>query len=198
MSERVNKAWGWEEVIVNGPLYCGKILHLDRLACSSLHYHREKEETFYVLAGLVKLQINGSTELLGKGQSATIKPKSPHRFTGVLDSMIIEFSTEHREEDVVRMTASQGGHMSDTARELPRYRCHKEVWALKIAKIQINPVGEASVIHPEEPGYAPFLVSSEYVVKHNPQAGGYYVVYKDGYKSFSPAEAFEEGYTKIQ
>lgn len=26
---------------------------------------------------------------------------------------------------------------------------------------------------------------------------GYYVVYDGGYKSFSPAEAFEGGYTKI-
>lgn len=26
---------------------------------------------------------------------------------------------------------------------------------------------------------------------------GYYVVYDDGYKSWSPAKAFEEGYTKI-
>ena len=30
-----------------------------------------------------------------------------------------------------------------------------------------------------------------------PRVGGYYVVYADGYKSFSPATAFEEGYTKI-
>jgi hypothetical protein len=30
-----------------------------------------------------------------------------------------------------------------------------------------------------------------------PQPGGYFVVYKDGYKSFSPAKAFEEGYTRI-
>ena len=30
-----------------------------------------------------------------------------------------------------------------------------------------------------------------------PEVGGYYVVHKDGYKSFSPANAFEEGYTRI-
>jgi hypothetical protein len=33
--------------------------------------------------------------------------------------------------------------------------------------------------------------------KHKPEVGGYYVVYKDGYRSFSPAEAFETGYEKI-
>ena len=42
-----------------------------------------------------------------------------------------------------------------------------------------------------------FKVDFEYMHKHKPQVGGYYVVYKDGYKSFSPAEAFETGYEKI-
>ena len=38
----------------------------------------------------------------------------------------------------------------------------------------------------------------EWLDKHNPEVGGYYVVYEDGYKSFSPAKAFEEGYTLIK
>ena len=33
--------------------------------------------------------------------------------------------------------------------------------------------------------------------RHKPKAGGYYVVYDDGYKSYSPAKAFEEGYVRI-
>lgn len=83
-------------------------------------------------------------------------------------------------------------------REMPKYRCHKEVHALKIAHIAAwqTDVG-GGILTPAEPGYAPFSVSAEYMNKHNPQVGGYYVVYKDGYKSFSPADAFEEGYTLI-
>jgi site-specific recombinase XerD len=41
----------------------------------------------------------------------------------------------------------------------------------------------------------PIHVRHDYVHKHKPEAGGYYVVYADGYKSYSPAKAFEEGYT---
>jgi hypothetical protein len=41
-------------------------------------------------------------------------------------------------------------------------------------------------------------VSLEYLDKHSPQAGGYYVVYEDGYRSYSPAAAFEAGYTLIK
>lgn len=87
--------------------------------------------------------------------------------------------------------------------EMPRYKSHKEVWALKIAKIVRDGDGEnretdgSAMITPEEDGYMPFRVEHEYMRKHQPEVGGYYVVYKDGYKSFSPAEAFEDGYTKI-
>lgn len=82
--------------------------------------------------------------------------------------------------------------------ELPRYRCHKEVWALKIGGLDFLTSSLGLRIVPEDKRYAPFDVDAEYVTKHQPRVGGYYVVYKDGYKSFSPAEAFEDGYTLIQ
>lgn len=81
---------------------------------------------------------------------------------------------------------------------MPRYRSHKQIWALKIKEVSLgapNSVG-CAIITPEEEGFAPFEVDAEYVRKHKPQAGGYYVVYADGYKSWSPAQAFEEGYTR--
>ena len=92
----------------------------------------------------------------------------------------------------------------ESEREMPRYKCHKEVWALKIARIEFDhdkaraenrETDGSATITPAEDGYAPFKVPHDYVRKHNPQTGGYYVVYKDGYKSFSPADAFEDGYS---
>ena len=84
-------------------------------------------------------------------------------------------------------------------KEMPRYQSHKKVWALKIKSIAIERRMDGKVTFmPEEPGFAPIEISQEYLKKHNPQVGGYYVVYKDGYKSFSPAEAFEEGYSLIE
>lgn len=80
--------------------------------------------------------------------------------------------------------------MDDVSTEMPCYKCHKEVHALKIIAV----MGDAII--PEQ-GFTPFKVSREYLEKHKPEAGGYYVVYADGYKSFSPAEAFESGYTRI-
>jgi hypothetical protein len=81
---------------------------------------------------------------------------------------------------------------------MPKYRCHKEVHALKIADIRgWSEVGSGAAITPADEGFAPFTVDDEYLAKHKPQVGGYYVVYADGYQSFSPAEAFESGYTRI-
>lgn len=91
-----------------------------------------------------------------------------------------------------------------TSREMPKYQCHKQVWALKIKAIAHKPnpdttgVSAASsygaTLTPCEDGYGAFDVSPEYVNKHDPQVGGYYVVYEDGYKSYSPAGAFDSGY----
>lgn len=91
----------------------------------------------------------------------------------------------------------------------PRYRSYKEakeVWALKIAAIEFDvdkahaenrETDESAIITPAEPGYAPFKVDAAYVRKHEPKMGGYYVVYADGYRSWSPAAAFESGYRRV-
>lgn len=90
--------------------------------------------------------------------------------------------------------------------EMPRYRCHKEVWALHIRSIAFDrdaaqsenrETDGSAIITPQDSAYAPFKVDAEYVHKHKPEAGGYYVVYADGYKSYSPAKAFEDGYSRI-
>lgn len=79
----------------------------------------------------------------------------------------------------------------DKSIELPKYVCHKEVGALKILGISLD--GELGF----EGGQFK-LMSREWLDKHNPEVGGYYIVYKDGYESFSPAQAFEEGYSLIK
>ena len=86
--------------------------------------------------------------------------------------------------------------MSETM-EMPKYKCYKEVWALKIKGISDVVRDGKRLIIPADKGYAPFEVDEQFIKKHSPEVGGYYVVYKDGYKSYSPAKAFKEGYTLI-
>ena len=75
--------------------------------------------------------------------------------------------------------------------ELPRYRSHKIVQAVKIESVLGN------TIYPSDPDIKPFAVSGEYTAKHSPAAAGYFVRYVDGYESWSPADAFEDGYTLL-
>lgn len=88
--------------------------------------------------------------------------------------------------------------MSSTSTEvkMPSYKCTKVVSALKIKDIVPGGIGFSDLIF-EEGGYAPTQKSNEWVEKRGALPGGYYVVYKDGYESWSPAKAFEEGYEKL-
>lgn len=87
---------------------------------------------------------------------------------------------------------------------LPRYQSHKQVSALKIRAVVPNPRGFE--LHFCDERFAPHEVPPFWVGKHStdvlgePEAlvGGYFVVYDDGYQSWSPAAVFEEGYTLIR
>lgn len=90
--------------------------------------------------------------------------------------------------------------------EMPRYKCHKEVHALKIARIvdhrqaQDTDIEGGGILFFEDARFAQIAVEKDWMDRCNigPDTGlGYYVVYADGYKSWSPTKAFEEGYTKI-
>ena len=44
----VPKGWGYEKWIVNTDEYCGKLLHFIKGKKCSWHYHKLKDETFYL------------------------------------------------------------------------------------------------------------------------------------------------------
>ena len=107
--KNIKKLWGREEIITNGPLYCAKILHLDRGFRCSLHHHRVKDETFYILSGSVIMESGPETTYMKPGESVHIPPGTKHRFSGNLDSQILEVSTEHFDEDSYREPGQLSG-----------------------------------------------------------------------------------------
>lgn len=82
--------------------------------------------------------------------------------------------------------------------QYPLYQCHKRVRAFCIAEIQRNdnnaedPAGATLV--PDDENLEPRKVPGEYLERHKPEVGGYWVQYADGYESYSPAIPFEQGY----
>ena len=103
------KGWGKEIWIVNSDLYCGKKLILSNGKRCSIHYHKIKDETFYIQRGMVQMDVYlagypGSFErrIMIPGDVLHIPPHLPHQFLGLEDSEIFEFSTQHFEEDSYR------------------------------------------------------------------------------------------------
>lgn len=78
---------------------------------------------------------------------------------------------------------------------MKKYQCYKIVHGgkiIEISRVEIKPIRLMIENH------GPLEVSDDYIKKHEPRIGGYYVLYEDGYESFSPAEAFENGYKEIE
>lgn len=75
--------------------------------------------------------------------------------------------------------------------DLPVYQSHKQVRALKLQSVS------GTLITFVDERYPPISVDAGMYARYTPTAGDYYVVYPDGYTSFSPCKAFEEGYTLV-
>ena len=67
------KGWGHEKWIVNTDKYCGKILFFEEGKQCSWHYHKLKDETFYVQSGEILLRY-GKTDDYEKSETITLKP----------------------------------------------------------------------------------------------------------------------------
>lgn len=104
----VKKVWGEEIWLINESEYCFKILNLNKGSAGSLHYHPKKKETFIVIGGKVKIEYDNKVYKLKAGtKPLTIYPNTPHRFTGLKESRILEISTHHDDADVVRIEESR-------------------------------------------------------------------------------------------
>lgn len=83
---------------------------------------------------------------------------------------------------------------------MKKYKSHKTVRAAKIEAIApqgSSPESYALTLQASRLDNEVVIVSGAWLRKHTPQVDGYLVRYNDGYQSFSPAKAFEEGYTEI-
>ena len=84
---------------------------------------------------------------------------------------------------------------------MDKFRCTKTVEAFQINEIEIIPQPQDglrdAILHPVDKGVGAKVMSGLWMERHQPEVGGYFVRYKDGYESYSPAEAFEEGYKPV-
>jgi len=105
--KKVKKVWGSELWITNSKKYCGKKLFLKRGYRCSIHHHKIKDETFFIIRGRVLMEVGKKKWIMEYGDVQHIEPMCNHRFTGLTDAEIIEFSTQHLESDSYRKTKSE-------------------------------------------------------------------------------------------
>lgn len=117
----VEKGWGSEFIFVTNDQYCGKILNFNTGAKFSMHFHKEKDETWFVLSGKFIVKhidlANASvheTELV-EGNVWRNKPLFPHQLICIEQGSIIEVSTPDSVEDNFRILPgdSQNENLSD-------------------------------------------------------------------------------------
>ena len=106
----VPKGWGYEKWIVNCELYCGKILFIASGKKCSWHYHKLKDEVFYIQRGAIELiyshQDNpevANKMVLAEGDKFHVPTGMRHQMYELKDTELFEFSTEHFDEDSIRL-----------------------------------------------------------------------------------------------
>ena len=110
----VQKGWGYELIWATNDKYCGKIMVFEKAGAKfSMHFHREKDETWFVNSGKFKLRWIDTTNAqlyekeLSEGETWHNPPLQPHQLEClVAGSSITEVSTPDSVEDNYRI--SQG------------------------------------------------------------------------------------------
>ena len=105
----VEKGWGHELIWATNELYCGKLLKFNKDARFSMHFHAEKDESWYVLDGLFKIVFIETKDasvhdvILKSGDTWRNRPLQPHQVICLEEGTIIEVSTPDSVEDNYRV-----------------------------------------------------------------------------------------------
>lgn len=108
---KVDKGWGYEIIWATNEKYCGKLMIFERAGAKfSMHFHKEKDETWFVNAGSFKLIYCDTTtatymeKVLKEGDVWRNLPMVPHQLVALQpNSIIFEVSTPDSVEDNYRI-----------------------------------------------------------------------------------------------
>lgn len=106
--KRVEKPWGYELIWALTDVYCGKLLVVNAGQALSMQFHREKDESWYLLSGRAEIEMAAAgesvpaSEVVTPGAAFRITPGTVHRVKALEDTTILEVSTPEI-DDVVRL-----------------------------------------------------------------------------------------------
>lgn len=111
LSGVVKKGWGYELIWATNDKYCGKIMVFEKAGAKfSMHFHREKDETWFVNNGRFLVHwidtatAKLNTQELKEGDTWHNPPLQPHQLECIVaGSSITEVSTPDSVEDNYRV-----------------------------------------------------------------------------------------------
>jgi mannose-6-phosphate isomerase-like protein (cupin superfamily) len=120
---KVDKGWGYEIIWATNDKYCGKIMVFERVGAKfSMHFHKEKDETWFVNAGSFKLIFCDTStatyheKILNEGDTWRNLPMVPHQLIALQpNSMIFEVSTPDSVEDNYRIAPGDSQNATKAA-----------------------------------------------------------------------------------
>ena len=105
----VTKGWGSEKIWATNDKYCGKFMNFNEGAKFSMHFHSEKDETWYVLSGHFIVRYIDTKDAsihekeLHNGDTWRNPPLMPHQLICIKAGTVIEVSTPDSVEDNFRV-----------------------------------------------------------------------------------------------
>jgi mannose-6-phosphate isomerase-like protein (cupin superfamily) len=109
LSGFVKKGWGSENIFCSNDLYCSKMMNFKKGAKFSMHFHKEKDETWYVQSGAFTVKYIDTSDAtiheknLQQGDKWHNPPLLPHQLICHEEGTIIEVSTADSVEDNYRL-----------------------------------------------------------------------------------------------
>jgi mannose-6-phosphate isomerase-like protein (cupin superfamily) len=109
LNGKVEKGWGSELIWATNNKYCGKMLNFNTGARFSMHFHAEKDETWFVLSGEFVVKCIDTKDAsvyenkLGPGDVWHNPPLLPHQLICIESGTIVEVSTPDSVEDNYRV-----------------------------------------------------------------------------------------------
>lgn len=119
---KVEKGWGHEFIFATNDKYCGKFLHFKKDAKFSMHFHKEKDETWYVLSGKFLIRVIDTKKAetlqfyLEPGETWHNPPCLPHQVICIEEGVLVEVSTPDSVEDNYRIEAGDSQSENSTNR----------------------------------------------------------------------------------
>ena len=95
---KTDKPWGYEKVLIHTEKYLTKELYVKEGYQTSFHYHKQKDETMYIISGGGYIEFEDRKEYFTKNDSIRIKPNVKHTIVATENTVLYEVSTPHPDD----------------------------------------------------------------------------------------------------